>query len=70
MCLVRDSSVINYDCVSILRRGAVISVGLLSFIREAAASHKSNLSALSQGYVEISKLGHVGGGNRCGGATL
>jgi len=33
------------------------------------ASHKSNPSSVPQGYVEIRTLGHVEGGNRCGGGT-
>jgi hypothetical protein len=32
-------------------------------------SHKSNPLSITQCYVEISTLGHVGGGNRCGGNT-
>jgi len=37
----------------------------------ALASHKSNLSSVSQGYLDsYSTIGNVGGGNRCGGDTL
>jgi hypothetical protein len=31
---------------------------------------KSNPSSVPQGYVEIRTLGHVGGGNRCGGTPV
>jgi hypothetical protein len=34
------------------------------------ASHKSNSSFVPHGYVEIRTLGHVGGGDRCGGYNL
>jgi hypothetical protein len=54
MCFVCDSS--------ILRRGTVISVRLLGFIRGVAASYKSNPSPVSQGYLEVRTLGHVGDG--------
>jgi len=34
------------------------------------ASHISNPSSVPQGYVDVCTLGHVGGGNKCGGDTL
>ena len=40
-------------------------------VKEKHASHKSNHSTAPQGYVDwYSTLGHMGGGNRCGWATL
>jgi len=40
-------------------------------VKEKLASHKSNPLSVPQGYVDwYSTLGHMGGGSRCGGATL
>jgi hypothetical protein len=42
---------------------------MLAYIPHTKASDKSNPS-VPLGYAESRTLGHVGGGNRCGGDTL
>jgi hypothetical protein len=63
---VNNSNINFYRCVT-----AVLITGLSLWVIHSQASHKSNPSSVSQGVVDsYSTLGHVEGGNSCGGHTL
>jgi hypothetical protein len=61
---------LRLDSIHLLRRLKHSKYCRTPLIR-TLASHKSNLSSIPQGYLDsYSTIGHVGGGDRCGGDNL